>query len=82
MVNVSYKGIDFENEKNNKFFQSMIAFMQENYQTIQRSNSRSPPVVFCIHGNKWGVANCCEELDEQTQSEHEPMDVQTKANNN
>jgi len=51
----------------------VINTRQENYQTIQRSNSRSPPVVFCIHGNKWGVANCCEELDEQTQSEHEPM---------
>ena len=20
-------------------------------------------VVFCIHGNKWGVATCCEDLD-------------------
>jgi len=73
MVNIAYKGIDFENEKNNKFFQSMISFWQENYQSIQGTNSRSPPVVFCIHGNKWGVANCCEELEERTQSEHEPM---------
>jgi len=51
----------------------MISFWQENYQSIQSSNSRSPPVVFCIHGNKWGVANCCEELEEHTESEHEPM---------
>jgi len=47
--------------------------MQENYQTLQSSNSRSAPVVFCIHGNKWGVANCCEELEGQNHSEHEPM---------
>ena len=20
-------------------------------------------MVFCIHGNKWGVANCCEDFD-------------------
>ena len=19
--------------------------------------------MFCIHGNKWGVANCCEDFD-------------------
>ncbi|XP_023343791.1 zinc transporter 2 isoform X3 [Eurytemora carolleeae] len=24
---------------------------------------RKPPLVFCVHGNKWGVAECCEELD-------------------
>ena len=27
MVNIALKGFDFENEKNNKFFQSMIGFM-------------------------------------------------------
>jgi len=73
MVNIAYKGIDFENEKNNNFFKSMVAFMQDNYHTIQSSNSRSSPVVFCIHGNKWGVANCCEELEGQSHAEHEPM---------
>jgi len=51
----------------------MVAFMQDNYHTIQSSNSRSSPVVFCIHGNKWGVANCCEELEGQSHAEHEPM---------
>ena len=25
--------------------------------------SRGSAVVFCIHGNKWGVANCCEDFD-------------------
>merc|ERR1712083_1134799 len=45
---------------------------QDNYQTIQNTNSRSSPIVFCIHGNKWGVANCCEDID-QNSAEHEPM---------
>jgi len=73
MVNIAYKGLDFENEKNNKFFKGIADFMQENYQSLHGSNSRSAPVVFCIHGNKWGVANCCEELEGHTHSEHEPM---------
>jgi len=50
-----------------------VQHRQDNYQTIQNTNSRASPVVFCIHGNKWGVANCCEELEGQTDSEHEPM---------
>ena len=39
------------------------------------SSSASPdgPIVFCIHGNKWGVANCCEDIDYQNSAEHEPM---------
>ena len=24
---------------------------------------RGSAVVFCIHGNKWGMANCCEDFD-------------------
>ena len=22
-----------------------------------------PAVVYCVHGNRWGVATCCEELE-------------------
>ena len=36
------------------------------------TGSTSSPIVFCIHGNKWGVANCCEDID-QNSAEHEPM---------
>jgi len=45
-----------------------------NYQAIRpyRSSLSEGPIVICIHGNKWGVAECCEDLD-QTSSEHEPM---------
>jgi len=25
----------------------------------------SAPLVFCIHGNKWGVASCCQDLEEK-----------------
>ena len=38
-----------------------------------RSLSSASPIVFCIHGNKWGVANCCEDIDYQNSAEHEPM---------
>ena len=37
------------------------------------SASLDGPIVFCIHGNKWGVANCCEDIDYQNSAEHEPM---------
>ena len=32
------------------------------YQTLGRQSST--PLVFCIHGNKWGMANCCDDLEE------------------
>jgi zinc transporter 2 len=34
---------------------------QAEYSAIQ---PRATPIVYCVHGNKWGVAQCCEELDE------------------
>jgi len=74
MVNVTYDNVDFSKDENKKFFRGMVDFLHESYQSIQRSNSsRSSPVVFCIHGNKWGVATCCEDLEDQTVSENEPM---------
>ena len=36
------------------------------------TGSTSSPIVFCIHGNKWGVATCCQDID-QDSAEHEPM---------
>jgi len=39
----------------------------ENYKSIQGYVSSSP-VVFCIHGNKWGVATCCDDWED-----NEPM---------
>ena len=37
-----------------------------NYQSIENGaaslSSTSTPIVFCIHGNKFGVARCCEDL--------------------
>ena len=36
-------------------------------------SSFSSPIVFCIHGNKWGLATCCEDIDYQNSAEHEPM---------
>ena len=44
------------------------------------SNCRSKsPMVFCIHGNKWGIATCCEELEEHQHpgGQKEPMVEQT-----
>ena len=40
---------------------------QKNYQSIEPgtpsgSVGNSTPIVFCIHGNKFGVARCCEDL--------------------
>ena len=37
------------------------------------------PIVFCIHGNKWGIATCCEELEEHQHpgGQKEPMVEQT-----
>jgi len=32
----------------------------ERYQSLEPP--RAAPIVFCVHGNKWGVAQCCEEL--------------------
>jgi len=35
------------------------------YQTVSpRNRKESAPLVFCIHGNKWGVASCCDDLEE------------------
>lgn len=74
MVNVSYKGLDYSKEENKKFFRGIVDFLQQNYQSIQGINSSpSSPVVFCIHGNKWGVATCCEDLEGHNESENEPM---------
>merc|ERR1712004_930266 len=40
-----------------------------NYNTIIGETSTSPkckaPVVFCIHGNKYGVVKCCDSLNEE-----------------
>ena len=37
-----------------------------NYQSIGGGagspSAASTPIVFCIHGNKFGVARCCEDL--------------------
>ena len=44
------------------------------------SNSRpKSPLVFCIHGNKWGIATCCEELEghEHLDGLKKPMVKQT-----
>jgi len=48
---------------------------KDTFKTIKRKISRpkSPTLVFCIHGNKWGIANCCEELEGHKEGEHEPM---------
>jgi len=36
------------------------------YQTVTpRNRKESAPLVFCIHGNKWGVASCCDDLEEK-----------------
>jgi len=49
----------------------------ENYRSISgtRISSSSPDagsIDFCINGDKWGVASCCEDPD-SGDSEHEPM---------
>jgi len=33
----------------------------ERYQSIEPPSVT--PMVFCVHGNKWGMAQCCEDLD-------------------
>jgi len=56
-------------------FRDLISSLRyDSYSSIQAASSSSPegPIVFCTHGNKWGVATCCEDLD-QGSSEHEPM---------
>ena len=30
----------------------------------------SLPLVFCVHGNKWGMAECCEELKGEDSTVH------------
>jgi len=45
-------------------------------QSIEREAPRpSPPTVFCIHGNKWGIATCCEKLEgnDHDNGHKEPM---------
>ena len=48
-----------------------------NYNTIigETSVSTSPkckaPVVFCIHGNKYGVVKCCDSLSDENGHSHQ-----------
>ena len=32
--------------------------------------SRASPIVFCVHGNKWGMAQCCETLTDDALARH------------
>jgi len=74
MVKVAYKGLDYSKEENKKYLRAIVDFLHDNYRSIARSNtSIGSTLVFCIHGNKWGVATCCEDLDGQIQAEDEPM---------
>lgn len=33
----------------------------------------SSPLVFCIHGNKFGIAKCCDDLDLSTDSRRDVL---------
>lgn len=48
------------------------------YQALARKVSQvsagGTPIVFCIHGNKWGVANCCDDLEDNRQHSHQDGD--------
>jgi len=38
-----------------------------NYQSIEENGQfGGSALVFCVHGNKWGVATCCEDLENDT----------------
>jgi len=73
MVKISFKGIDYESERHTSLMKSVVSFMQENYQSIQQSGSPAAPVVFCLHGNKWGVAQCCEDLETGGDHDRQPL---------
>ena len=30
----------------------------------ERTERRVSPLVYCVHGNRWGLAQCCEELEQ------------------
>jgi len=46
----------------------------DSYSSIpQTGTSPGSTVVFCIHGNKWGVATCCEDLEGQNHTEKESL---------
>lgn len=50
--------------------QTLIRAEKKEYDSIEVPNSRASPIVFCVHGNKWGVAQCCETLTDDSLSRH------------
>ena len=46
----------------------LIVRQENNYLSIDKigqygSQGSAAALVFCVHGNKWGLATCCEDLE-------------------
>lgn len=48
----------------NPNYNSISSPLSKSLPTAPSSSSKSTSIVFCIHGNKFGVARCCDELSE------------------
>merc|ERR1719219_405786 len=63
-MNKRGRGFDCERQNNKSLLKSFLDFLHENYKSIQKYASSASPLVFCVHGNKWGVATCCEDWED------------------
>jgi hypothetical protein len=68
-----FKNLSAQTKVFSNFYQMVES--DESLQNNEKCSRPKSPVVFCIHGNKWGIANCCEELEDHQHSEgqNDPM---------
>lgn len=53
-----------DNEEEKSVLIPKAKYSDGRYQSLDTISS-SAPVVFCVHGNKWGMTECCQELVEE-----------------
>merc|ERR1719219_2960090 len=63
-MNKRGRGFDCERQNDKSLMQSCLDILQENYKSIQKYASSGTSLVLCVHGNKWGVATCCEDWED------------------
>ena len=48
---------------------------------MERTERTVSPLVYCVHGNRWGLAQCCEELEQVHCHTDRREGLDTKARN-
>jgi zinc transporter 2 len=50
--------------------QSLHGSERKENDSVEVPKSRASPIVFCVHGNKWEMAQCCETLSDDDLARH------------